>query len=480
MSENKLIALLQEASPLLSDGAMGTMLQDAGLTDGGAPELWNVKAPEKVQAIYQGYIDAGSKIISTNTFGGTSARLKLHNLQDRVFELNEAGVRLAKEVAEPAGVLVAASVGPSGELIEPLGPLTIAQGIEIFAEQAAALAAGGADFILIETMSDLREVEASVKGAQKATDLPIVVTLTFDTNFHTMMGVSPAQAVTTLGTWGVQVIGANCGNGPAEIEAVMTEMAQNRPEGIFLMAQSNAGMPQYNKGVISYDGTPTVMADYALRMRNLGINIIGGCCGTTPIHLRAMAAALESVKDQPIIGPSANRGTDIESDESRAARRDARQRGKTRGDNRDLTTEDTERGYGEHREEMSVDEKDPLNALTERIIGAAIEVHRHLGPGLLESTYERCLMYELGKCGLRVEQQKLLPLVYKELRVDNGYRLDLLVEEQVIVELKAVEAIDSVHKAQILSYLKLSGCRVGLLMNFNVTILKKGLHRFVL
>jgi 5-methyltetrahydrofolate--homocysteine methyltransferase len=324
MVENLLLARLQEASPLLSDGAMSTMLQDAGLTDGGAPELWNVKAPDKVQAIYQGYIDAGSKIISTNTFGGTSARLKLHNLQDQVYELNEAGVRLAKEVAEPAGVLVAASVGPSGELIEPLGPLTLEAALEIFAEQAEALAAGGADFILIETMSDLREVEAAIKGAQKATDLPIVVTMTFDTNYHTMMGVSPAQAVQTISQWGVQVIGANCGNGPGEVEAVMTEMAQSRPEGVYLMAQSNAGMPQYNKGVISYDGTPEVMANYALTMRRLGVNIIGGCCGTTPAHLRSMAAALEAAKDEPILGPVSTEGAGIESDESRAARRDER------------------------------------------------------------------------------------------------------------------------------------------------------------
>ncbi|MBX2998280.1 MAG: betaine--homocysteine S-methyltransferase [Caldilineaceae bacterium] len=324
MSENKLLARLQQGTPILSDGAMGTMLQEAGLTDGGAPELWNVKQPEAVRAIYQGYIDAGSQIISTNTFGGTSARLKLHNLQDRVHELNAAGVRLAKEVAEPAGVLVAASVGPSGELIDPLGLLTLEEAIEIFAEQAAALADGGADFILIETMSDLREVEAAVKGAQKVTDLPIVVTMTFDTNFHTMMGVSPAQAVQTLSQWGIFLIGANCGNGPGEIEAIMTEMAQNRPQGIYLMAQSNAGMPQYNKGVISYDGTPDVMARYALTMRNLGINVIGGCCGTTPTHLKAMAAALEGAKDEPILGAGTVNGAEIEDDESRAARRDAR------------------------------------------------------------------------------------------------------------------------------------------------------------
>lgn len=322
---NTLLTWLQEGRLLMSDGAMGTMLQQAGLTDGGAPELWNVKQPDAVRAIYQGYLDAGSNIISTNTFGGTSARLKLHNLQDRVAELNEAGVRLAVEVAHPVGALVAASIGPTGELIVPLGPLTIEEATAIFAEQAAALAAGGADLILIETMSDMREVEAAVKGSQ-TTGLPVVVTLTFDTNFHTMMGVSPKQAVETLSEWGVFLIGANCGNGPGEIEAVMTEMAQHRPDGVYLMAQSNAGMPQYSAGHIHYDGTPEVMAAYATNMRNLGVNVIGGCCGTTPAHLRAMRAALDAVADQPIAGPPAAgaAGSNIETDESRASRRDSR------------------------------------------------------------------------------------------------------------------------------------------------------------
>jgi len=329
---NTLLAWLQEGRLLVSDGAMGTMLQQAGLTDGGAPELWNVKRPEVVRSIYQSYLDAGSNIICTNTFGGTSARLKLHNVQDRVAELNEAGVRLAAEVAHPVGALVAASIGPTGELIEPLGSLTIEEGIAIFAEQAAALAAGGADFILVETMSDMREVEAAVKGVQQATDLPVVVTLTFDTNFHTMMGVSPKQAVETLSSWGVFLIGANCGNGPTEIEAVMTEMAQHRPAGVYLMAQSNAGMPQYNAGHIHYDGTPEVMAHYALTMRNLGVNVIGGCCGTTPDHLRAMRAALDAAADQPITGPAPASGkSEIETDESRAVRRDSRRAARRQG-----------------------------------------------------------------------------------------------------------------------------------------------------
>lgn len=324
---NKLFSWLAEGRVLLGDGAMGTMLQRAGLTDGGAPELWNVTQPEKVRAIYQAYVDAGANLIETNTFGGTSARLKLHNLQDRVVELNRAGVQLAKEAAEPAGALVAGSIGPSGELIEPVGLLSMADAEAMFAEQTQGLVEGGVDLIVIETMSHLNEVEAAVKGARRvAPDLPIVVTLSFDTNYHTMMGVSPKEAVETISQWGVQVIGANCGNGPSEIETVMTQMAQYRPSGVYLMAQSNAGMPQYVNGAIQYDGTPDVMADYAVRLRNLGVNIIGACCGSTPDHIAAMRAALDEAKDEPIAGPPQINGANgqIESAESRAARAAAR------------------------------------------------------------------------------------------------------------------------------------------------------------
>ncbi|MGQ9490053.1 MAG: betaine--homocysteine S-methyltransferase [Anaerolineae bacterium] len=290
---DRLIAFLSEHPFVLGDGAMGTMLQAAGLPAGASPELWNVERPEVVRAIHQGYVDAGAQVITTNTFGGTRYRLGRDNLADRVHELNLAGARLARQVADAAGrpVLVAGDIGPTGEILAPLGTLQPAEAQAAFAEQAAALAEGGVDFILIETMSALEEVEAAVAAA-RATGLPIAATLTFDTHFRTMMGVKPAQAVKALYNMGVRVIGANCGNGPAEIERVIGEMVAVKPEDVFLVAQSNAGLPKYDKGKIWYEGTPEVMAEYALKMKALGIRYIGACCGSTPAHIAAMGQAL--------------------------------------------------------------------------------------------------------------------------------------------------------------------------------------------
>jgi methionine synthase I (cobalamin-dependent) len=291
---DKLTHLLNTHPVILGDGAMGTMLQAAGLDTGGAPEEWNVSRPEVIRGIYQAYVDAGSQVITTNTFGGTSYRLGRDNLSEHVREFNIAGARLAREVADTAdhAVLVAGDVGPTGEIFAPLGTLPPEDAQAAFAEQAAALAEGGVDFFLIETMSALEEVEAAVRGIQSVSDLPIAATMTFDTHFRTMMGVKPAQAVKALCALGVRVIGANCGNGPAEIERIIGEMVAVRPADVYLIAQSNAGLPKYVEGVIRYDGTPEVMAEYALKMKALGVNYIGACCGSTPTHIAAMRDVL--------------------------------------------------------------------------------------------------------------------------------------------------------------------------------------------
>ncbi len=282
--------ILEAGGLILGDGAMGTMLQDAGLDDGGAPELWNVERPEVIEAILEGYAAAGSQLLTTCTFGGTRPRLEMHDLGDRVEEISKAGAQVARGVADRhPGTFVLGDVGPTGDLMEPMGTLTPETAKELFAEQIRGLVAGGIDAILIETMSDLDEVEAAVRAAQaEAPGLPILVTMSFDTNLRTMMGVKPSQAVEAIAGFGVRIIGANCGRGPDEIKIMASELVAARPEGVFLMTQSNAGLPKLVGDTFAYDGTPEVMEEYAKEMRALGINVIGACCGSTPAHIEAM------------------------------------------------------------------------------------------------------------------------------------------------------------------------------------------------
>jgi len=283
-----LLDRLAAGETILADGAMGTMLQVAGLEKGHAPEELNLTHPEKVLAVHRGYIAAGSEMILTNTFGANRFRLAKYGLQDEVYELS----RRAAEVARDAGdTLVAGSIGPTGEFYPPVGSLTLDEAKATFAAQAKGLADGGADLLIIETMADLKEVEAAVAGARESTDLPLVCTMTFDTNLHTMMGVSASLAAETLSKWEVQAIGANCGTGPQEVEQVMEEMKEACPEAV-LAAQPNAGIPRLVQGRAEYDATPEVMAEYTLRYAELGVSIIGACCGSTPEHIAAMARAL--------------------------------------------------------------------------------------------------------------------------------------------------------------------------------------------
>ena len=283
-----------EKGILISDGAMGTMLQGKGLTDGGAPELWNVDNPSAIEEVLEEYAAAGANLITTNTFGGTRGRLQMHGLEDRLFELNKAGAEIARKVADRhPGCFVMGDVGPSGELMEPMGTMTIEEATALFADQIKALVAGGVDAILIETMSDLQEVEAAVKAAKEvAPNLPIIVTFSFDTNMRTMMGVKPAVAVSTLVAQGVRIIGANCGRGVDEMRVIAKELTDARPDGVYIITQSNAGLPKLVGGDFVYDGTPDEMAKYAQDMKTLGVNVIGSCCGSSPSHTKAMAAAI--------------------------------------------------------------------------------------------------------------------------------------------------------------------------------------------
>jgi 5-methyltetrahydrofolate--homocysteine methyltransferase len=277
----------------LADGAMGTMLQEAGLEPGEAGERWNLERPDAIAAIHREYAAAGSRILTSNSFGASAARLAMQGLDGQVIELNRAAAAVARTVADAFGALVAGDIGPCGELIEPLGTLSQDDARAMFAEQAGALAEGGADFVLIETMSDLSEVEAAVLGARDAApDLEIAVTMSFDTNRRTMMGVTPAAAVARMAELGVAAAGANCGRGPDDMRVVAAEMAAARPPGLLLIAQSNAGMPHLHGDRFLYDVDPAALAEHVLELRDLGVDIIGACCGSTPQHIAAASASL--------------------------------------------------------------------------------------------------------------------------------------------------------------------------------------------
>jgi len=287
------LAELAAAGPVVIDGGMGTLLQDSGLDDGGAGELWNVERPETVRDAHRAYAEAGARVLTTNTFGGNRPRLDMHGLGSRVHELNSAAARIAREVADEHGALVAGDLGPTGGLMSPLGTMEPEEAKEIFAEQLVGLRDGGIDLVLIETMSDLAEVEAALSAAREVVpDLPVVATLSFDTNLRSMMGVRPADAVTALAAAGVDAVGANCGRGPAEMRQIAAQLVQARPEGLLLVAQSNAGLPRVVGDHFEYDATPADMAIHAEELHELGIDLIGGCCGSTPEHVRAMSAAL--------------------------------------------------------------------------------------------------------------------------------------------------------------------------------------------
>ena len=289
-----LLDAIRNGDVRVGDGAMGTMLQDAGLDDGGAPELWNVEKADVIERILTEYADAGSQMLTTNTFGGSRPRLQMHALEDRVIELNRAAAQIARKVADAHdGVFVLGDIGPSGELLEPMGTLTPESAQELFAEQMRGLVEGGVDGFLIETMSDLAEVRAAIAAAKEvAPDLPVVATLSFDTNLHTMMGVSPAQAVVELTEMGADVVGANCGRGFEEMHTIAEKMAAARPEGALLMMQSNAGLPELVGSDFVYNGTPEGMAELATELKGMGVDIVGSCCGSTPAHTAAIRTVM--------------------------------------------------------------------------------------------------------------------------------------------------------------------------------------------
>ncbi len=294
--------LIAERQTLMIDGAMGTELFARGLTAGDPPEMWNLDQPDKIVDIHQNYINAGSDIILTNSFGGTAFRLKLHRLDDQVFEINKAAAMVARETVDASDrqVIVAGSMGPTGELLQPMGEMTPETAAEAFAAQAEGLAAGGADILWIETMSSLEEIEAAIAGARRVTDLPITATLSYDTAGRTMMGVTGTQAAERLTSLGVAAVGANCGNNVADTEAAVREIKAGAGDTPVIV-KANAGVPEFKGDALVYSGSAQVMGAHVKRMMAEGIQIIGGCCGTSTEHLIYMRGVIDGAVDAPDI-----------------------------------------------------------------------------------------------------------------------------------------------------------------------------------
>ncbi len=293
---NALALMLADRDWILTDGATGTTLFNMGLSSGDAPELWNVEHPDRITALYKGAVDAGSDLFLTNSFGGNAARLKLHNAQSRARELSRISAEIGREVADTAGrsVIVAGSVGPTGEIMAPLGELTHELAVEIFHEQAEGLKEGGADVLWCETISAPEEYIAAAEAFALA-DIAWCGTMSFDTAGRTMMGVTSADMVKMVGKLKNPPLafGANCGVGSSDILRTVLGFSAQGPD-LPIISKGNAGIPKFVEGHIHYDGTPQLMAEYACLARDCGAQIIGGCCGTTPEHLSAMRAALEA------------------------------------------------------------------------------------------------------------------------------------------------------------------------------------------
>ena len=296
MTQNALTDLLASRDWLMADGATGTNLFNMGLSSGEPPEFWNVAQPDNIRNLYRSAVQAGSDIFLTNSFGGNAARLKLHDAQGRVRELNKVAAALGREIADASGrtVVVAGSVGPTGEIFEPMGNLTHALAVELFHEQAEGLKEGGADVLWVETMSAFEEYAAAAEAASLA-GMQWCGTMSFDTAGRTMMGITSsalARMVEKLPNPPL-AFGANCGVGASDLMRTVLGF-EATGSGRPIIAKGNAGIPKYHEGHIHYDGSPELMAEYAVLARDAGVRIIVGCCGTMAEHLQAMRDALEN------------------------------------------------------------------------------------------------------------------------------------------------------------------------------------------
>jgi len=300
---NLLSDLLEEREYLLADGAAGTNMMGMGLPAGQAPDLWNLQMPENVTRLHESFIEVGADIILTNTFGANRCRLKLDNAEEQTREINEAGARIARAAADAANrpVVVAGSMGPTGEMLMPYGTLTDEEAEATFTEQAQALAEGGVDVLWIETIFAFGELKAAFAAASSV-GLPFTSTMTFDTAGRTMMGDTPEKAREFIQTLDPRPIafGANCGAGPSMLIDTICRYRRSGSDSDVLIAKGNCGVPKMVGGEIVYSGNEEIMARYARLARDAGARIVGGCCGTTPVHLKAIGQALVGYEPGPI------------------------------------------------------------------------------------------------------------------------------------------------------------------------------------
>ncbi|HUT03874.1 MAG TPA: homocysteine S-methyltransferase family protein [bacterium] len=301
---NRLSELLAKKTLLIVDGAMGTMLQSAGLGVGECPELWNINRPDSIRQIHEAYLNAGADVILTNTFGGSPKKLSMFGLAHRAVAINRAGAQLAAQARESCGrykaALIFGSVGPTGELLEPLGTATLEAMIEQFAVQIEALVEGGVDAIMVETMISPEEaIAAASAGKTVQESLPIVINLTYEPTPRgprTMMGTSPERFIQMLSEQGVNVdgVGTNCGTGADDMVSVVS--ALRGCTDLPIVAYPNAGMPRMQDGMAVYDESPEAFSEKTAKLADAGATMIGGCCGTTPEHIQHLCRRLANVR----------------------------------------------------------------------------------------------------------------------------------------------------------------------------------------
>ena len=282
---------------LLLDGAMGTMLQAYGLKSGGCSEEWNISHSQVVQKIHQEYIKAGADVILTNTFGANRVKLSSFGRENNILKINETAVNIAKgaidkERSLEKRIFIAGSVGPTGKILEPYGDLKVSEVYKNYKEQAVILEKAGVDLIILETFFDLEEIKTALKAVKENSDLMVIASMTFDKNLKTIYGVDPEKAVMVLENEGAEGVGANCGTGPQVLYEVLKIMKS--ASRTYLMVEPNAGIPELVKGKAVYPASPKIMADYTEKFVKLGLNFIGGCCGTTPLHIKAMSVKIKN------------------------------------------------------------------------------------------------------------------------------------------------------------------------------------------